>query len=107
MQLVQVSSYYIDFNFKVFTSNIVFVNTLKLKSFILLLLQSNEVPGSTRMEKEGLIRCVTIQQQSGFTISKIMTDRQKQIGKWIREELPSVKHEYDVWYVAKGKHMAL
>ena len=86
MQLVQVSSeHYIYFNFKVFTNNIVFVNTLKLKSLILLLLQSNEVPGSTHMEKEGLIRCVTFLQQSGFTISKsdrlAQTDREVDPGR--------------------------
>ena len=80
------------------------VHTLKLQSSIVLHLQSNEVPGSTHMEKEGLIRCVTFLQQSGLAISKIVTDRHKQIGKWIREELPTVKHEYDVWHVAKGKH---
>lgn len=77
-----------------------------LTSLILLLLQSNEILGSTHMEKEDLIRCVTFLQQSGFTISKIVADRHKQIGKWIREELPSVKHEYDVWHVAKGEHIA-
>ena len=92
MQLVQVSSeHYIDFNCKIFTNNILFVIILQLKSLILLLLQSNEVQGSTHMEKEGLIWCVTYLQQSGFTISKIVTDRPKQIGKGIREELPSMK----------------
>ena len=106
MQLVQVSSeHYIQTLISKYLQQYI-VNILQLKSLILLCIQSNEVPGSTHMEKEGLIRCVTFLQQSGFTISKIVTDRHKQIGKWIREALPSVKHEYDVWHVAKSEHIA-
>ena len=38
----------------------------------------------------------------GFNVAALVTDRHRQIAKWIRENLPNVKHYYDVWHVAKG-----
>ena len=54
------------------------------------------------MEKEGLVCCVNFLQKKGFTIDTLVTDRHRQIAKWIREQLPAVQHVYDVWHVAKG-----
>ena len=56
------------------------------------------------MEKEGLKRCVTFLVEHGFTIHQLVTDRHRQIGKWIRENLPETQHVFDVWHVAKGLH---
>ena len=85
MQLVQVSSeHYIDFNGKIFTNNILFVIILQLKSLILLLLQSNEVRVAL-VWKGGPDMVCDFMQQSGFTISKIVTDRPKQIGNGSRK----------------------
>lgn len=35
-------------------------------------------------------------------VDVLVTDRHKQINKWIRETHPQVKHYYDIWHVAKG-----
>ena len=64
--------------------------------------QSNEVPGSTHMEKAGLIRCVEFLSKHVIVVWKVVTDRHRQIRKWIQEELPDTEHVYDVWHVAKG-----
>ena len=55
------------------------------------------------MEKEGLIRCVKFVHERGLAITVIVTDRQIQITKWIRENLADVNHRFDVWHLAKSK----
>ena len=55
------------------------------------------------MEKEGLTRAVKKLQEYGLDIDIMVTDRHRQIAKWIREFLPHIKHYYDVWHLAKGK----
>ena len=55
------------------------------------------------MEKQGLVQCVEFLHSRGFSIDKLVTDRHRQIGKWLREELPNTQHVYDVWHVAKGE----
>ena len=53
------------------------------------------------MEKEGLQRIMEFLKGEGLQISVLVTDRHKQINKWIRETHPDVKHYY-IWHVAKG-----
>ncbi|ELT92852.1 hypothetical protein CAPTEDRAFT_78515, partial [Capitella teleta] len=65
-------------------------------------LQSNEVRGSYHMEKEGLIRCLDTVMGHDLQIGTIVTDRHRQIAKFIREELQGVIHRFDVWHVVKG-----
>ena len=55
------------------------------------------------MEKEGLRRMLEFLAERGLTVGTLVTDRHKQINKWIREDYPDIKHYYDVWHVAKGK----
>jgi len=64
------------------------------------LVQSNEVGGSTHMEKEGLIRSLTFLEACGIDIDCIITDRHPQVQKFLREE--KYNHYYDVWHFAKG-----
>ena len=64
--------------------------------------QSNEVKGSYHMEKEGLLQSMRYLGENGLQVDTLITDRHKQINKWLREAYPSVKHCYDVWHVAKG-----
>ena len=66
--------------------------------------QSNEVGGSYHMEKEGLQRVLNFLQQQGLTVEVLVTDRHKQINKWLRETYPTITHYYDIWHVAKGKN---
>lgn len=58
--------------------------------------------GSYHMEKEGLHRVIDFLTEKGLEISVLVTDRHKQINKWIRETYPQIKHYYDIWHVAKG-----
>ncbi|KAJ4946270.1 hypothetical protein JOQ06_023938 [Pogonophryne albipinna] len=64
--------------------------------------QSNECGGSYHMELEGLRRSVAAVEEEGLSIGTIITDRHRQIAKWIRTELPEVQHLYDIRHVAKG-----
>lgn len=67
------------------------------------LFQSNEVGGSYHMEKEGLNRVLDfLQKQQGAHVEVLVTDRHRQINKWLREEHKEITHYYDVWHVAKG-----
>ncbi|XP_062600016.1 uncharacterized protein LOC134261608 isoform X2 [Saccostrea cucullata] len=66
------------------------------------LVQSNEVGGSCRMEKEGLIRVVQFLQQNNIEVCQLITDRHLQVAKWVRENMPDTTHYVDVWHVAKG-----
>lgn len=54
------------------------------------------------MEKEGLRRCIEFVTENGLAVDVLVTDRHKQINKWLRESHPNVNHFYDIWHVAKG-----
>ena len=44
------------------------------------------------MEKEGLYRVVEFLQNSDITLEVLVTDRHKQINKWLREKHPEIIH---------------
>lgn len=54
------------------------------------------------MEIEGLIRAVEFLHKQKLEVGVLVTDRHRQIAKWVRENLPSVDHRFDVWHLAKG-----
>jgi solute carrier family 8 (sodium/calcium exchanger) len=54
------------------------------------------------MEKEGLRRVLEFLEQQNFTVKTLITDRHKQINKWLRETYPTISHYFDIWHVAKG-----
>ena len=58
------------------------------------------------MEKEGLLRVLKYLQQEKLTVEVLVTDRHRQINKWLRDSYPSITH-YDVWHVAKGEEMVI
>ena len=62
------------------------------------LLQSNERAGSYRVGEGD-----PVYHDNDLNISYLVTDRHREIAKWIREALPNVVHLYDVWHVAKGR----
>ncbi|XP_056449822.1 uncharacterized protein LOC130385362 isoform X1 [Gadus chalcogrammus] len=64
------------------------------------LVQSNEVGGSTHMEKEGLKRSLALLESRGVHLDCIVTDRHPQVQKFLRER--NMTHYYDVWHFAKG-----
>ena len=55
------------------------------------------------MEKEGLHRVMEHLKEQRVTIGVLVTDRHRQIDKWLRDHHPNVKHYFDVWHVAKGQ----
>ena len=57
------------------------------------------------MELEGFKRMWSKLTGEGLSIQKMVTDRHRQLAKHIRETTPEIKHMYDVWHVAKGKHI--
>ena len=65
--------------------------------------QSNEVKGSYHMEKEGLVRSMKFLRKKKFGVATLVTNRHKQISKWVRENMPSTDHRYDIWHLAKCK----
>ncbi|XP_034082366.1 uncharacterized protein LOC117552821 [Gymnodraco acuticeps] len=78
--------------------------TMELESNVVLdlqLVQSNECGGSYHMELEGLKRMVAFFEDI-LEIGTLVTDRHRQIAKWIRENMPYTKHLYDIWHVAKS-----
>ena len=55
------------------------------------------------MEKEGLCRCLNFLKERKLKVGVLVTDRHKQINKWVREAHHNVKHYYDIWHVTKGE----
>ena len=54
------------------------------------------------MEKEGLLRALQFLHDNALTIGMLVTDRHKQINKFMSQNYSDVEHRYDVWHVAKG-----
>ena len=65
--------------------------------------QSSEVQSSYHMKKEGLDRALKFLKENGIRVGVLVTDRHKQIGKWLRETHGEVKYYFDVWHIAKGE----
>ena len=58
------------------------------------------------MEKQGLIQCLDTAATAGLHVNTIVTDWHPQIMKYLREQMPSTEHKFDVWHVVKGKRYA-
>lgn len=56
------------------------------------------------MELEGLKRSLTFLEDHGIAVELIVTDRHAQIKCFLRKEKQSIRHEFDVWHVAKGAY---
>ena len=54
------------------------------------------------MELEGLVRALNFLIDSQVQIGTIITDRHKQINKYLRQKHPGIEHRYDVWHISKG-----
>ena len=57
------------------------------------------------MEKEGLHCCMDFLKDNKLTVDVLVTDRHKQINKWLCEKHPDIKHYFDTWHVAKGSYI--
>ena len=57
---------------------------------------------SNAMEHEGLVRTLNFLKEESIVVDTLVTDRHKQIAKYIREAHPEITHQYDVWHISKG-----
>ena len=69
-----------------------------IAGFSIRYIQSNEVGGSYHMEKGGLEHVLDFLQQRQKHI--LVTDRHREINKWLRENHPEITHYY-MWYVVR------
>ncbi|XP_064153703.1 uncharacterized protein LOC135233762 [Anguilla rostrata] len=69
------------------------------------LVQSSEVPNSTWCELEGLKRSIEFLKEQHMQVSALITDRKRQVAKWVREELcpEGTSHFFDIWHIGLGK----
>ena len=65
-------------------------------------LQKDSGKRSASLELKGLQKCLQDLSNLGYTINATATDRNRQIAKWIREELPEVAHKFDSWHFVKN-----
>ena len=56
---------------------------------------------SNYMEKFGLVNALQILADNSLQVTTIVTDRHKQIAKYLAEEKPDIEHCYDVWHISK------
>ena len=54
------------------------------------------------MEKQGLFRALQFLLDHQLTVATLITDRHKQIPKFISTKHPDIVHHYNVWHVSKG-----
>ncbi|XP_071952583.1 uncharacterized protein [Antedon mediterranea] len=60
------------------------------------------IPNSHHLENVGLKRCLEELKEHKLNVDIISTDRHPMIGKTLRENYPEIKHEYDIWHLAKS-----
>ena len=82
------------------TYSIVDTDTSKVIDFSLV--QVTEVKNSNGMELEGLKRCLDHLQEERVVISKLATDRHVQVRAHMKKERSQIKHNFDVWHMAKS-----
>ena len=54
------------------------------------------------MEYQGLVRTLDFLAENSIEVGTLITDRYKQIAKYLQETHPNITHQYDVWHIAKG-----
>ena len=62
---------------------------------------------SVKMEKNGLITLLDKVEPLGVLIRSLTTDRHPGVAKYLREERPDIKHQYDIWHFTKNIKKAL
>ena len=66
------------------------------------IVQVSTVGNSSQMEKEGLKQLIEKFRKKEISISSLITDRHVQIRSYMKKEHPQIKHQFDVWHVAKN-----
>ncbi len=57
---------------------------------------------ATWCELEGLKRVLEHLEDEEIAIGTLITDRHRQVEKWLRTNRRDITHLFDVWHVAKG-----
>ena len=57
---------------------------------------------SNHMEKFGLVNALKFLADNSIQASTLVTDRHKQIAKYMAEIKPDIEHRYDVWHISKS-----
>ena len=78
------------------------VNTASSKVLDFSLVQVTEVKNSNAMELEGLKHCLDHLQREKVAIAKLATDRHMQVRAHMKKERPHIKHNFNVWHLAKS-----
>lgn len=55
------------------------------------------------MEKEALARSVEFFKRKNLKVDTLITDRHPVVQKWVRENMLTTTHYYDVWHISKGE----
>lgn len=55
------------------------------------------------MEMEGLTRALEFLSANSLEVGTLITDRHKQINKFVSKQYPNIEHQYDVWHISKGQ----
>ncbi|XP_063056188.1 uncharacterized protein LOC134450268 isoform X2 [Engraulis encrasicolus] len=71
------------------------------------LVQSSEVPSSSWCELEGLKRSIQSLKEQNMQVSTLITDRNRQVAKWVREQMAETSHFFDIWHIGKSVQKAL
>ncbi len=53
------------------------------------------------MELEGFKRMMGSLREADLNVNKLVTDRNRSLAKYVRENKPTILHMYDVWHIAK------
>ncbi|CAG0891461.1 unnamed protein product [Cyprideis torosa] len=69
--------------------------------------QVSQAPNSVVLEKIGIQDGLKRLQSEGITVTDIVTDRSRTVGKMLREVFPEIRHHFDVWHVGKGLNKKL
>ena len=59
------------------------------------------------MEREGLSRALDFSTSYSLEVGMLITDRHKQINKFVNTQYPDIDHRYDVWHISKGYSLVL
>ena len=78
------------------------VDTVSSKVLDFSLVQVTEVKTSNAMELEGLKRCLDHLKEEKVVISKLATDRHVKVRAHMKKERSTIKHNFDVWHLAKS-----
>ena len=65
-------------------------------------IQTIKGKGSAPLELAAFKICLDDLSNDNYQVSVVATDRNRQLAKWLRTEIPTIKHKYDPWHFVKN-----